>query len=97
MKKRDKRFLNDNHEEFGSVSWRVTTEGDGGLFNRSVLAELRIADCYKVVSLDFDCDKASHIDKRLSKLDSLIDSLQDMREALVEAKEDVVSSRRFYY
>lgn len=96
MKKRDKKFLNDSTSEFGSVAWSVSTE-DG--YDMYVLeGSLQIQDCGSRISLDFDCEKPKHIQKRIDKLDSLIHSLQEMKVALEEGQSEVLGRKpKFYY
>ncbi|QKN88450.1 hypothetical protein vBValSX1_57 [Vibrio phage vB_ValS_X1] len=81
FKKRNKTFLSESHEEFGSVSWYVKERGDWG---SDVQSEIRITDCYKVVTLDFCAESPSDAKKRLEKLDTLITELQEARKALQE-------------
>lgn len=97
MIKRGKKFLNNSHEEHGSVSWHVTTGKDMDFYQSTCGGELRIADCYKVITLDFDCEKVSHVDKRIAKLDVLIQELQEMRAALEGVKEEAKLKTKFYY
>lgn len=97
MKKRDKRFLNESTEEFGSISWSVVSGDPVNRWDSLVESDLRISNCSKNIHLDFNCEKLSHIDKRLVKLDNLIDSLTLFKEALLEAKKEVKSKNKFYY
>ena len=93
MKKRDKRFLNDSHEEFGYICWSVSTEVTyGGI----VSAELSIADCSKTICLEFDCHEQKHIQKRIQKLDNMMESLHNMREALVEVQNSLKPKGLYY-
>lgn len=93
MKACDKRFLTNNPEEFGSVGWGVKTNPEDYY---KIQAELRITDCYEKVTLDFNCEKEKHIDKRIQKLDNLIESLNLMRDSLVEAKSETFTNKRGY-
>ncbi len=85
VRDRDKRFLNDSHYEFGTVSWNVSTyqysERD-----YTVNADLRMSDCGDVINLEFgsSADPKSS-EKRMDKLDTLIESLQKFRSVLQQA------------
>ena len=86
MKARDKRFLNNSFDE-GAVSWTLKS-GKDKPYGEFVTAYLLISDCSKSVELDFCCENYKHVGKRIDKLDNLIDSLNDLREALVQAKKE---------
>lgn len=96
MKKRDKQFLNESLEEFGMVGWSVRTKDDIEWGCDLLSAELIIKDCSNTITLDFDCEKQPHVQKRIDKLETLINSLTDFRDALVEAKQDI-TNKKFYY
>lgn len=96
MKEREKQFLNDSHEEFGYVSWRVSVDKMGHNYY-PVNSSLHIADCSDKITLDFDCRDTKSIDKRIAKLDVLIDSLLRMRTTLCKAQELLAKGRKFYY
>lgn len=96
MKKRDKRFLNESLDEYGYVAWSLRTKGDITYGNSVVEANLDIADCSKSIGLDFDCEKPRHIQKRIDKLDELLKSLQEFREALEEAKHETYRTKYYY-
>lgn len=96
MKKRDKRFLNESLEEFGMVGWHVKTKEDRSWNGEIVDSELVIKDCNDTIALNFSCDKPHHIQKRIDKLDTLLESLNGLRETLVKAQEET-STRKFYY
>ena len=95
MIRRNKTFLSDSHEEFGSVSWVVETNGEDNILGYVVEANLTISDCSKCAQLDFDCKGYKHIDKRIKKLDTLIEELQKMKEAMLEVKAS--KRKKFYY
>lgn len=96
MKYRNKSFLNDSHREFGNISWNILT---GRHADRYYLIEsrLRIADCGNVIILDFDVEKPHEIPSRLAKIDTMINSLTEMREHYQKAIEDINKCKKFYY
>jgi hypothetical protein len=98
MKARDKRFLSESVEEFGSVSWCVHSAEKS--YDNPVEASLRITDCHNVVNLDFDCRNPDmidkHLSKRITKLDTLIESLIEMRTALVKVGTEVSDRKKVY-
>lgn len=96
MRERHKQFLNDSHEEFGYVSWKVSSDGTGYQYY-PVNGSLTIADCSDQIVLDFDCKDVKSVDKRIAKLDVLVGSLQDLRKALVKARTILEKRRKFYY
>lgn len=82
---RDKCFLNDSHYEFGTVAWSVSTyqysERDF-----TVNADLRMSDCGDVINLEFGSSaERESSEKRMDKLDTLIESLQKFRAVLQQA------------
>ena len=93
MKAKDKRFLNDSHEEFASVSWYVTNEDK--VFYNFMESEVRIADCHNVITLDFNCADIVAAKKRLQKLDNLIESLSEMRVAMSDIIKDTSKSKPY--
>jgi hypothetical protein len=95
MKFRGKRFISDSHEEYGSVGWYLNTDGRMGLYTMD--GELRLGDCSEVIILDFSCYHSSDVPKRISKLDSLIEELQNMRDKMAFIDEELSKSKKFYY
>lgn len=79
-RKNSKRFLSDTPCEYGSVCWEVSADPEDRY--DLIDSNLRIADCGKSIDLGFSTRKEEHLDKRIQKLDTLIESLQEMREAL---------------
>lgn len=73
-----KEFLNQHPHQHGSVSWYV--EVDEG--SRELEANLRITDCYKIINLEFFTGSSKGLDKRIEKLDTMIESLHRFRDAL---------------
>lgn len=95
MIKRNKTFLSQGHLETGNIAWYVSTEGEYTFLSELVNSELKISDCSSSVTLDFSCEKPSHIDKRISKIDILIKELESMKEGFVDAKKSL--GRKYYY
>ncbi|CAM0109119.1 hypothetical protein VPH70E343_0092 [Vibrio phage 70E34-3] len=82
---RDKCFLNDSHYEFGTVSWHVSTRQYSER-DITVDADLRMTDCGDVINLEFgSSSERESSEKRMDKLDTLIESLQKFRSVLQKA------------
>jgi hypothetical protein len=96
MKYRNKSFLNGSHLEFGNISWHILAGRHVGRYYL-IESSLRIADCGNVITLDFDVEKPHEIPYRLAKLDTLINSLTEMRERYKEAAECINKQKKFYY
>lgn len=97
MNKQRKAFLTQEHDEGGSISWRVSTASNG-IYGYTVDAELILRDCYKKITLDFDCVDVEQVDSRIKKVSNLIFELDMMRLALMKAKAGVTPvEKRFYY
>jgi len=79
----DKRFLSERSDEGGSVRWAVDPHDGFKNF-------LTITDCSEVVSLDFYIPQTGninkHVEKKVAKLDNLIESLQLFRKELLKCK-----------
>lgn len=86
-KNRGKAILSDSFDESGMLSWSVTVAVSQYSFRYPIEAQLRIQDCSKHITLDFDCRNTKDVDKRIDKLDRMLSALQDMRSSLVDAKE----------
>lgn len=93
FKAQGKQFTSDRGDEGGSVRWSVTT---GQEYSREVYADLIVTDCYHTVSLEFSADTARQVDKRLAKLDIVIQELLSFRAALSTAQ-DSFKPTKFYY
>lgn len=80
-----KEFLSPCADETGSIVCQIETPlvtqiseytvRDGGWMHASV----KVSDCSKTVTLDFDCSSDSAYEKRVAKLDKMIEELQNMR------------------
>lgn len=89
MRYSTKNFLSSSPDESGSLICKVETSlasdisdwtiRNGGQINGSV----RVADCSQYVILDFDAVGQKSYEKRLSKLDKMIEDLQAMRHQYV--------------
>lgn len=80
VRKTSKQFLSDTPYEYGSVCWEVFVDPEDRY--DLIQADLRITDCSEKIILGFSSQKEKHIDKRIQKLDNLIDSLKEMRKVL---------------
>lgn len=66
-----KLFLSDRSDEDGSIIWHVD-------LRESVIDScIRLRDCNKCITLDFDAYGITDLDGRLAKVEKLIQSLQD--------------------
>ena len=79
MKFNDKRFLSPHSDEGGSVRWFIDTE-------RYFDNELIMTDSYKTITLDFSYRDNKELQGRIEKVDTLIQSLTLMKEALIKCK-----------
>jgi len=86
MKAQGKRFLSERGDEGGSVRWYVNTEED---YCYTTDAYLYISDCTKRIDLEFYSDDNKGLSKRVTKLDNLIEELQNFREALLQAEKNL--------
>lgn len=88
---KNKRFLSeDRHDETGSITYFV----EKGTENYSVIqSTVKIYDCNRSISLDFDCYDYQEIDERLNKIDVLVEELTKVRDALASCKK----GSKFYY
>lgn len=80
IRKTSKKFLSDTPYEYGSVCWEVCVDPEDRY--DLLQANIRIADCNENIRLQFSSQKEKHLDKRIQKLDNLIDSLKEMRKVL---------------
>lgn len=78
VRKTSKKFLSDTPYEYGSVCWEVCVDPKDRY--DLIQADIRITDCNENISLQFSSQKEKHLDKRIQKLDNLIDSLKEMRK-----------------
>lgn len=91
----NKVFLNESHEEFGTVCWNVRVypyacehrEGRGSDRIPSRNSELRITDCSKSITLDFFYNTDKTYKERLKKLDCLMDELKMFKYNLQKSYE----------
>lgn len=84
---RNKVWLNDSHQEFGSVAWHVSPDKRFRTGKGYIYSELRMTDCGDNINLEFSADDAKQAFKRLQKLDKLISELQAFRKTYVDAME----------
>lgn len=80
-----KEFLSPAAWETGSIVCQIETpltkdinqyQIDNGVHMHS---SMKIADCSRSITLDFDCHDQSSFEKRLEKLDVMLKEVQDMR------------------
>lgn len=83
--KTSKRFLNDSYDEHGAVSWNVGEGYSETKRTECKTSELRLQDCYKVITIEFGYIGREEYEQRLAKLDTLIEELQAFRVALGES------------
>lgn len=81
MRRSNKRFLTTNPSESGAIIWYVRKEEDSRF--EVMDASVVIKDCHETVNLDFSVEDWNKLQKRIDKLDVLIEELQKMREAMV--------------
>ena len=82
----NKRFISDEHNEFSSISWHITSGwGEGQKKKHTKCSDLRLSDCYKVISLDFDYEGHDQFLSRIKKIDCLIEELQKYKQALKDS------------
>lgn len=97
-----KDFLSQSPEESGSVICKITTARvkditvynvrEGGRIDGS----LRIADCSEHIELDFYAVGQKSFDKRVEKLDTLLEKIQAMRNQYVTLWENHQRDIEFY-
>lgn len=78
----DKKFLSDNPDEFGSVSW-VVKDYYGSPHSSKKEAGVRLTDCYKVITLDFEYTNIVEFKARKEKLRTLIESLEEFEREFI--------------
>ena len=83
MKAQGKRFLTKRGDEGGSVRWSINTDEYS---NKSIESYLTLTDCGGTITLEFSYHTSKGYDKRVAKLDAVIEELQSMRTALVGSK-----------
>ena len=85
VKKVGRKWLNpSDHEDTGLVAWYVKCRDKDSEW---VDANLSIWDCYKKISLDFDCHATKDLEVRLKKLDLLEEAIAGVRAGLLKAYE----------
>tara|TARA_S200002703_G_C3746226_1_gene229589 strand:- start:485 stop:790 length:306 start_codon:yes stop_codon:yes gene_type:complete len=101
MIRKNKEFLSNAHGEGGSINWYIATgnciDNDFNMFSNIVEGELKLSDCYRTITLDFSCENIKQLDKRVIKVQTLIDNLLEMKKGLLEAKESINTKNKFYY
>lgn len=92
-----KEFLSPCADETGSIVCQIETPRqkditeyhvrDGAAWLRG---EIKVNDCNRQVSLDFDCHDQKSYEKRIAKLDKFLKEAQDMRNQYQEAWENML-------
>lgn len=88
----DKRFLNLEPHEGGSICWDVQVHQNRRKGTANIDSSVYLADCYKQISLEFCANTAFHFSKRIDKLDTMIESLHAFRAALHEARREKIKA-----
>lgn len=84
-------YLDPEHvTETGSICWSIDDTYCSHKF--SIDASIKIYDCSRSITLDFDCYTEGELSNRLKKLEVLISELTEMRELLKSCKKT-----KFYY
>lgn len=86
-----KEFLSKSADESGSIVCQIETPRQKDINSHHVLngasyiwAKIKINDCSKAVTLDFDCHDQKSYEKRIEKLDKLLEEVQTMRKQYEE-------------
>jgi hypothetical protein len=91
MRYTTKNFLSPSPEESGSIICKIETQrasdvkGNQWVIQQGghMSASVRVADCSQHVYLDFDATGQKSFEKRVMKLDKMIDDLQAMRHQYI--------------
>lgn len=88
-----RRFLNRPKFQSGA---HVIAEVERQVYNGNVdyYHTLRISDCNRVVSFDLSDSSSAERRNALFKLDTLISTLEDFREAVIESFEEIEEQER---
>ena len=84
----DRRFIGKNPHEYGTISWGIVVDSEGGWKNKPTLdANVRMTDCNKIISWDFSVGDYADGDwqERLNKLDNVLKSLELFKDSLIDA------------
>lgn len=79
-----KEFLSPSADETGSIVCQIETPlvkdiSEYAMDNPWMRAGIKMTDCSKYINLDFDCHDQASFEKRLAKLDKIINEVQSMR------------------
>jgi hypothetical protein len=88
FKRQNKTFISDDVDEFGSISWFVESADyvkPKMKQRHTKSAELRITDCYKVITLDFEYCGHDNYSDRVRKVNNLIIELEEFKQSLVDS------------
>lgn len=89
----DKQFLSQCYGESGSIVVQFSSptldDYSEGNYNRYVDGDIAISDCSKTINLDFTFSDENSMNKRIAKLDKMIEILQNARENIPKLFEDL--------
>jgi hypothetical protein len=95
-----KQFLSDSPDETGFIVVTASTplleKMEQYDTEPRVDAEVQLGDCTKKIYLDFNIYKDSDVQKRIEKLDVLINNLKELKDALPTLWCDAVHSAEIY-
>lgn len=83
----DKKFLNDDPREMGSIAFNIESPKLGDKITKydAVGVYLQMQDCSNRIDIDLSFKTEKGLDKRLAKLDVIIETLSKGRIAMEEA------------
>lgn len=102
MRYSTKNFLSDSPDESGSIICKITSPRASELRQYTVdqggylTASVRLADCADHIFLDFNAEGPKAYEKRVMKLDKLIEDLQAMRHQYVAMWENHQRDLKWY-
>lgn len=101
MKFITKQFLNDSPNETGYIVVNATTPKFEDMCDweskcPEVSAQVQIGDCSQKIYLDFSITKDSHVQKRIDKLNVMINALEELKGQLPKMWVDAVQNAEAY-
>lgn len=88
FRKVEKKFLTNSANEFGTICYEVSATRFKDDQPYEMEASLRLQDCYETINLDFFIGKKKHrFDSRIQKLQTMIDTLEEMKDVMVSGYE----------
>ena len=86
----NKVFLSGREDETGSICWKVKKGTDLPYY---IEGHIKIYDCSRSVTLDFDCFDKEELAERVVKANILLDEVTKLRDELVRLN----TRKSFYY